>query len=79
MAFASALCLSVVTATAYLLLTPVTAYAATGTAKCGGGWSVVCPGNGTATRCDCTDYSGCTATFADGSTRTNSCDDWLPD
>lgn len=71
------LCLGLVVASAYLLATPV-AKAATGTAKCPGGWAVVCPGNGTASDCDCLDNRGCTATFADGSTRQNNCDDWPP-
>ena len=77
LAFVFGLAVALVAATGYLLLTPVSALAATGSAKCPGGWEVVCPGNGTATNCNCTDYSGCTATFADGSTRTNNCDDWV--
>jgi hypothetical protein len=75
--------LGLIAVTVLLLINPAPALAwidepivADGSAVCGGGWKVKCPGNGTATTCSCTDYDGCTATFADGSTRTAKCSDF---
>lgn len=70
------ICIALLITTAFLLINPFPVFAATGTAKCGPYTNVSCPGNGTAATCSCTDYSGCTATFADGSTRTTNCSDF---
>lgn len=75
-ASAFSLCLGLLIVSAWLVIYPITAFAADGKANCGGGWSVLCPGNGTAVKCDCVDGSGCTATFADGSKRTVNCSDF---
>lgn len=50
-------CLLLVVATCWLLLTPVSALAAQGTAKCAGGADVAC----TAQSCICMDNIGCDA------------------
>lgn len=56
------LCLSLVGATAFLLMTPVPAAACSITVSCPGGGSVTCTG----TSCGGSDGSGCSASTADG-------------
>ena len=67
------LCLVLIAASAYLLLSPTTAFAAEGTAKCGGLTSVRCADG--AIRCVCEDGVGCTSYFANGSKSEASCKD----
>jgi hypothetical protein len=52
------LCFCLLFATTWIMLNPVPAYAATGTADCGNGLQVSC----NAADCDCTDGIGCIAT-----------------
>lgn len=62
LATAATLCFGLAVATTYLLLTPVTALAATGYAKCGINPTVYC----TAYKCACIENIGCTAEDANG-------------
>lgn len=59
-------------AVAWLLIKPIVAIAATGTANCGGGVTISC----NAYRCDCRDNVGCTGYDSNGnviSSQTNAC------
>ena len=67
------ICLGLIGTSAYLLLSPTTAFAAEGTAKCGGLTSVRCADG--AVRCVCEDGRGCTSYFADGSKSEALCKD----
>jgi len=68
--FSSLLCLLAVSG--WLLLNPTPVSAAGGSAKCAGGTVVRC--EATATACNCTDYSGCTSTMPDGTSKETKCD-----
>lgn len=61
LASAASLCFGLAVATSYLLLTPVSALAATGYANCPNG-KVTC----SAYKCGCTDGAGCIAEDANG-------------
>lgn len=67
LAYAS--CLTLFVASAWLLLTPIKAFAATCTAECKY-QSVTCSGSW----CNATDYWGCKYTDADGEEKTKRCD-----
>ncbi len=69
------ICSGLVVATAYLLTTPPTASAATGTADCGGGITATCSGE----ICSCTDNVGCTSVDRNGTTTKVTCTDLIRD
>jgi len=71
--YALVACLSLSAASAWLILSPVPAFAAEGTAECGGYTRVKCAES--ATRCVCQDGIGCTSYFADGTTSVAKCKD----
>lgn len=66
-------CLGLIGASAWLLLSPATAFAAEGTARCGGFTSVRCADG--AVRCVCEEGVGCTSYFADGTKSEALCKD----
>jgi hypothetical protein len=70
---ALSLCLSLLAASAWVVLNPVSAFAADGKASCGGFTSVRCADG--AVRCVCEDYVGCTSHFANGTTSEAKCKD----
>lgn len=72
LASAATVFLGLLLTSAWLLLNPASAYAADGSARCGGTKVVHC--EAAATRCVCEDYVGCTSYFANGSTKETKCD-----
>lgn len=69
------LCLGLLAASGWALMNPVPAFAADGSARCGGTKVVTCEAN--ATRCVCEDYKGCTSYFSDNTTKETKCSDGL--
>lgn len=63
--------LGLLAASGWLIFNPTTAFAADGTARCGGATTVRC--EAAATRCVCEDFVGCTSYFSDGSSSTTKC------
>lgn len=80
---AFSVCVCLLALSMWLAINPRTALAASGSAKCRDGGSVLCCMDcSRVTKCDCTDYEGCTATFSDGTTAEHKCssfgdDEWL--
>ena len=68
---ALSLCLGLLAASGWVVMNPVSALAADGTANCGGFKTVSCSAG--ATRCSCEDYVGCTSYFADGTSKQTKC------
>jgi len=72
-AFSMFVCLLVLSA--WLVISPHTSSAASGSADCGGGQKVhCCLSCENVTKCDCQDGVGCTATYTNGTTSQKRCD-----
>lgn len=72
---ALSLCLGLLAASAWVLVNPVPARAAEGSARCGGTKVVTCEAG--ATKCVCEDYKGCTSYFSNNTSKETKCSDSL--